>query len=286
MMSRRPQRVPRGDPGHRAHGAARGTLLQPHGPAQAAAEHPHGVLLYRDDAALADAIGAWAEAGLRNGEGVLLVVRDSVREPVRAWLRGAELDPAALEATGQLRFLDADGTLRLFMVGGRPQPNLFTNAIAPIVSDLKAASPAGEVRAWGEMVDLLWKRAQGAAAVALEGLWSDLLAAQGFRLFCAYQVDAFDALQFPKVRTIAASHGRLLATEDEARFAAAVDAAFRETYGPEADTVRTFLGPGTAGVPTPLHHLLALHDMTPAFGALVAARAGGHYRAPRDHGAP
>lgn len=278
-MSRRPQRAPRGTPAHRT---AHAPLLHRNGPVQAATEHTHCVLLYQDETYLTDAIGAWAEAGLRNGEGVVVVARGTVREPVRAWLKGAGLDPATCEATGQLLLLDADATLRLFMVGGRPQPNLFANAIAPLIAGLKAASPSGEVRAWGEMVDLLWRRAQGPAALALEGLWNDLLGAQGFRLFCAYQVDAFDALQFPKVRAIAGSHGFLLPAEDEARLAAAVEAAFEETYGPEAAAVRSFLGTGAAAtMPLPYHQLLALHDLAPAFGDMVAARAGQHYRTRR-----
>lgn len=280
MMTRRPQRISRGDGGRRAAHATLGMQMQ--GLVHAATQSQHCVLLYQDEQYLVDSIGAWTAAGLRGGEGVALVARTSLIAQVQGWLREAGLDPAPFEATGQLRLLDADATLRLFMVGGRPQPNLFANAVAPLLADLKAASPAGQVRAWGEMVELLWRRAQGPAAIALEALWNDLLAAQDFRLFCAYWVDAFDALQFPKIRSIAASHGLLLPAEDEARLAAAVAAAFAESYGPEAEAVRAFLGNGApAGMPLPFHHLLALHDLAPPFGALVAARAGHHYRAPR-----
>ncbi|MEA3144413.1 MAG: hypothetical protein QOG31_1737 [Thermoplasmata archaeon] len=277
-MSRRPQRVPRGDTGHRA-GRPQATMaLRLEAPTQAAAQDAHCVLLYQDERFLVEAIGAWAEAGLRAGEGVILVARATVGDQVRAWLKGADMDPLAFEVMGRLRVLDADRTMRLFMVGGKPQANLFTNVVAPLVEDAKKASPAGEVRAWGEMVDLLWKRAQGPAAVALESLWNDLIATHAFRLFCAYQVDAFDAIQFPKVRAIAASHGLVLPAEDEARMATAVDGALAETYGSEADAVRAFLGPAPRHLPLPLHRLLALHGLAPEFGALVAARAGQLYR--------
>ncbi|HEX2066342.1 MAG TPA: MEDS domain-containing protein [Candidatus Thermoplasmatota archaeon] len=277
MMSRRPQRIPReGVARHAAH--APQTLLHHSPSAQAAGQDPHCVLLYRDAAHLEPAIGGWAEAGLRAGEGVVLVVREATAEGVRSWLRQAGLDPAGFEAVGRLRILDADRTLSLFMVHGAPQANLFANAVTPLIEDARKASPAGEVRAWGEMVDLLWKRAQGPAAVALEELWNGLIAQKGFRLFCAYQVDAFDALQFPKVRAIAASHGLLLPVDDGPRFEAAVEAALEETYGPEAAAVRAVLGTGAGPrMPLSLHRLLTLHELAPEFAALVAARAGLRY---------
>ncbi|MEA3203971.1 MAG: hypothetical protein QOI63_1651 [Thermoplasmata archaeon] len=280
-MSRRPQRLR--EPGQHAHGA--GPALRLERPAQAAAQEAHCVLLYQDEAYLTDAIAAWAEAGLRAGEGVVLVARGNVCDAVRTWLKQAGMDPIAFELTGRLRMLDADRTLRLFMVGGMPQANLFANVAAPLIEDVRKASPAGQVRAWGEMVDLLWKRAQGPAAVLLERLWNDLIATSGFRLFCAYQADAFDALQYPKIRAVTASHGLLLPAEDEARLTLAVETALNDLYGPEADAVRAFLGPGPTGMPPSFHRLLALHDLAPEFGALLAARAGQVYHAPRP-GAP
>ncbi|HUR61900.1 MAG TPA: MEDS domain-containing protein [Candidatus Thermoplasmatota archaeon] len=283
MISRRPQRAPRPDHGHEAVQAV-GTLPAPPTlmlrPTQAAEHEPHYVLLYTEESALVDAMGSWAEAGLNAGEGVILIVRAGIAQRVRGWLQQADMDPASFETVGRLRILDADGTLRLFMMGGTPQANLFQNVIAPLLEDVRKASPAGTVRAWGEMVDLLWKRAQGPAAVKLEGLWNDLIGTHHFHLFCAYQADAFDTLQFPKVRAIAATHGVLLPAEDDARFAAAVDQALTETYGPEADAVRAFLAQGASPrVPIGFHRLLALHDLAPDFAAIVAARAGLHYRA-------
>jgi hypothetical protein len=284
MISQRPQRLPRAERGHDAAPVAArvGPNAPPAlvgGPTQLAVHEPHGVLLYQDEAYLVDAMASWAEAGLREGEGVILIVRGTVADRVRALLGQAELDPASLETLGRLRILDADRTLRLFMMGGTPQANLFQNVVAPLLEDVRKASPAGTVRAWGEMVDLLWKRAQGPAAVRLESLWNELIATHGFHLFCAYQVDAFDTLQFPKVRAIAAGHGVLLPAEDEARFAAAVDQALTETYGPEADAVRVFLGTDAPrNVPLGFHRLLALDNLAPDFAAIVAARAGVHYR--------
>src|SRR5256885_2224668 len=120
MMPRRPHRVPHGERHHATQlQAAQAVHLGR--PTQATAQHAHGVLLYQDPGYLVDATATWAEAGLRAGEGVILIARASVGDQVRAWLKGAAMDPAALEAVGRLRILDADRTLRLFMVGGKPQ---------------------------------------------------------------------------------------------------------------------------------------------------------------------
>lgn len=274
-MPRRPERTPRPS-------AARSQAVSVERPSQAIAQDAHCVLLHQDDAYLATAMAVWAQEGLEGGEGVILIVRAAIGDRVRAGLQEAGADPRSWEATGRLRILDADATLRLFMVRGHPHDSLFSNVVAPLLDDVRAASPAGMVRAWGEMVDLLWQRAQGPAAVRLEELWAGLLATPGFRLFCSYRVDALDALQWPKVRAIAAGHGLVVSAEDEGGLEAAVDAALADTYGPEADAVRGFLGTDPAQrLPPPLHRLLALHGLAPEFAALVAGRAARHYRAAR-----
>jgi PAS domain S-box-containing protein len=47
------------------------------------------------------------------------------------------------------------------------------------------------VRAFGEMVALLWAQGNKAAAIRLEELWNDLARTQSFALFCAYPMSAF-----------------------------------------------------------------------------------------------
>ena len=62
-----------------------------------------------------------------------------------------------------------------------------------IVEDMLSHALGGSqrVRAFGEMVALLWQRGQHAATLRLEQLWHDLCQEKKFSLFCAYPMDLF-----------------------------------------------------------------------------------------------
>ena len=54
----------------------------------------------------------------------------------------------------------------------------------------QAAQNGRRVRAFGEMVALLWSEGNQAAAIRLEELWNELALSQTFCLFCAYSMDS------------------------------------------------------------------------------------------------
>jgi hypothetical protein len=47
------------------------------------------------------------------------------------------------------------------------------------------------IRAYGEMVDVLWKDGKPDAAIRLEMLWNRLAAKYGFALLCGYAMGSF-----------------------------------------------------------------------------------------------
>ena len=47
------------------------------------------------------------------------------------------------------------------------------------------------LRAYGEMVDVLWRRGEKSAALRLEELWNELQARRSFTLLCAYAMGKF-----------------------------------------------------------------------------------------------
>jgi hypothetical protein len=56
------------------------------------------------------------------------------------------------------------------------------------------------VRAYGEMVDILWQAGNRDAAIRLEEYWNELAKLQTFSLFCAYRLDPLDS-ELCKVHT-------------------------------------------------------------------------------------
>lgn len=86
-------------------------------------------------------------------------------------------------------FLDAHELLAKFMVGGQPNRALFDETIGKAV---RARAPSGNLRAYGEMVAVLWEAGKHDAAIRLEELWNELLASTPFALYCGYPLDGQD----------------------------------------------------------------------------------------------
>src|SRR5581483_8222480 len=100
-------------------------------------------------------------------------------------------DTTVLTKRRQLLFCDARTTLDQFLDGGRPNWHQFEKVIGDVLRQVRPLDGTGSLRAYGEMVDLLWKDGQFASAVRLEQLWNKLLERSSFSLYCAYEVDVF-----------------------------------------------------------------------------------------------
>src|SRR6185436_12284369 len=110
-------------------------------------------------------------------------------------------------------FADARKTLSAFMTGPVPDPERFRAAIAPVLQGA-AAGGGTRVRAYGEMVDLLWKDGNPEGAIRLEELWNQLARAHDFGLFCAYAMGNFvKAADGDAFARICASHTHVVPTE-------------------------------------------------------------------------
>ena len=149
----------------------------------------HFVQFYEDDDFLIDSICGFISAGFRSGEPAIVVATAAHRLALEARLKDQGLDPAALRASGQFTSLDAADTLATFMVNRMPDATLFDRTVGSMV---RHATRAGRpLRAFGEMVVLLWNDGNSTAAVRLEELWNGLAQTCTFSLFCAYPLSVF-----------------------------------------------------------------------------------------------
>jgi hypothetical protein len=90
---------------------------------------------------------------------------------------------------GELVIFDADEALSRFMVETMPDTRRFEDTMNTIMDPI-AGSGKRTVRAYGEMVDLLWKNDQQAAAISLETLWNQFIATRKCSLLCGYSFEA------------------------------------------------------------------------------------------------
>lgn len=176
---------------------------------------------------LTEAVGLFLGEGLRAGGAALVVARPAHREWFAAALARDGVDVAGAVARGQLTWLDAEATLRGLMVDDLPDRERFEAGVAAAVTGKLERWP--EVRAYGEVVDLLWQDGRQAAALALEGLWNGLLARRPFALLCGYAIDPLsDASYGGPLERVCGVHSHLVHEPDARRLDQLVRAAGRE----------------------------------------------------------
>jgi signal transduction histidine kinase len=159
-------------------------------PAPAALPPDHVVQFYRSDLFLVETIARFLEAGLRQGDAAVVVATGARLAAVEQVLAGSGLPVAELKATGRLCLRDAHQTLAELMVGDTPDPALFRASVGRLLAAARRASPGGQVRVYGEMVDLLWRQGNEAALLQLEDLWHEVVTAEKIALLCAYDLAA------------------------------------------------------------------------------------------------
>lgn len=202
----------------------------------------HYVQLYdQDRLPLAQNVAAYISEGLKQGEGAVIIGTPEHREIFREELRKRDIDAGLPLAESGLLFLDAHETLSMFLVDGEPDEARFREVVAATISQVQAARPAG-LRAYGEMVAVLWASGRRASAVRLEKFWNVLLRDRDFRLFCAYPIDIFSPdFQIPRVDALLCDHTHLIPTGEQDRLAGALSFAIDEVLGSEAQSLKALI---------------------------------------------
>ena len=117
----------------------------------------------------------------------------------------------SLRRKGQLQTLDADKVLTSFMVGGTLDPVLFKSNVGDVLERLCQDRKPCPIRAYGEMVDLLWQRGNADSAIRLEILWNQLASHYEFSLLCGYAVGPFyKETRDPRYADVCAQHSHVL----------------------------------------------------------------------------
>lgn len=175
-------------------------------------ESEHVVQFYEHDAFLLDTLSGFIGAGLRAGEGCLVVATKPHRESLEDRLTAYGLDLTLARTQHQYLALDAAETLAAFMVDGTPDQQRFTAVVGSLVARL--AERHRRVRIFGEMVALLWAEGNGAAATRLEELWNALRKTHPFSLFCAYPMRGFRGVAHADAfAEICMQHSQVIPTE-------------------------------------------------------------------------
>ena len=214
------------------------------------ADRAHMVQLYRDPAVLRHSVCHYLSDGFRRGESAAIIATPEHWAEFQRGLAERGHDPARVEEEGRLLVRDARSTLDGFMRAGMPDEALFHAAVRPLLSTL-SANGTPNVRAYGEMVALLWKDRQYDAAVRLEELWNRLAESCSFMLLCAYEGDAL-APEFHgrTAESVYRQHTHVVPSGDYERLSLAVHQAMEEVLGrTDAEALRPLIAATQRRVP-------------------------------------
>jgi hypothetical protein len=153
----------------------------------------HDVHFYRSESALTDSVVDFLADGIRVGQPIIVIATAEHRKAFIDGLRAQKLDPDELFAGRVAVWLDARETLNLFMEGSRPNRELFMATVGSVFEKLLDKRHYLIVRAFGEMVDLLWKDGNIDGAILLEQYWNELALKYKYSLLCGYSIDNFVA---------------------------------------------------------------------------------------------
>jgi PAS domain S-box-containing protein len=174
--------------------------------------HNHAVQFYEDENYLVDSVAKYFCEGLKSAGAAIFIATEEHRNAVEKELEAAGLDLATLGRAGRYFALDAAETLSRFMIDGCPSPELFKKAISPVLAG--AEEGGRKVRAFGEMVAVLWKDGNREAAVRLEELWNDIAETHSFELLCAYPMKGFEGgCHSEGFEHVCAAHSHVTPTE-------------------------------------------------------------------------
>ncbi|HKO27753.1 MAG TPA: MEDS domain-containing protein, partial [Solirubrobacteraceae bacterium] len=146
----------------------------------------HVVQFYDRADDLSLAVGAYLIAAVNAGQVAIVIATEPHRVAFEDDMARAGVDTTQVRCDGSVIWLDAADTLERFMRDGNVDPQGFQEVVGSVV---RAAAQTGrEIRAYGEMVALLWDAGHVLGAIELEKLWNSLAVELSFSLFCAYHV--------------------------------------------------------------------------------------------------
>jgi hypothetical protein len=180
------------------------------------ASNDHLVQIYDNEDVIMESLEGFVSSGFMAGDGVVIIATAAHLASLDVRLTRYGYDMTAMRATDRFIPLDAIETLSKFMVNGRPDEALFLSAVRSIIARARGNSNR-IVRAYGEMVDILWQQGHNGATLQLEHLWNRFCKTEDFCLFCAYPRSGFTQDPLESIMHICSTHARVIAGDVRSR---------------------------------------------------------------------
>jgi hypothetical protein len=213
-----------------------------------AAPHGHVVQFYKADEPLLNRnVGQFLWEGLLRGDGLLVIAAPERRESVTSHLRRLGVDIPLAVRERKLLLLDAQETLDRFMVDGQPDWGLFRQVVCDALQVVRPRTGKALVRAYGEMVGVLWEAEEYTAAILLEEHWNRLLHDDRVVLFCGYPIDIFaEGFERSRIEALLSAHTHCVSAGSDGDLDCAMHQAMEEVLGQNAAAIRVNMSASSA----------------------------------------
>jgi MEDS: MEthanogen/methylotroph, DcmR Sensory domain len=236
-----------------------------------------------DEALLTRNVVDFLTSGLKQGDALLVITTPERNVAFSDGLSESGIDPSTAIRERKLLLADAEQTLRRFMLNGQPDRARFERTIGALIREVRPLPDHGGLRAYGEMVGLLWQKGQFAAAVQLEQLWNNLMSANAFHLFCAYPIDVFGKdFDSATLDPLLCAHTHLVPAGRNRDLNSAVHRAIDDVLGSNASELRARIEadqrPSWASIPEAESVILWLRNNLPQHADEILLQARQHYQ--------
>jgi hypothetical protein len=172
------------------------------------APYDHVVQIYEDEETFLELLNGFVKNGIGTGDCTIVIATHSHLEALGMLLEKSGYSVPDLIRKKQYVPVDAVEALGKFMVNDWPDENLFCSVVSDLIGIAKADGK--RVRAFGEMVALLWAQGKVGATVRLEQLWNKFCENEAFCLFCAYPERGFTQDAAESVMHICGAHAKII----------------------------------------------------------------------------
>ncbi|HEU5168199.1 MAG TPA: MEDS domain-containing protein [Chitinophagaceae bacterium] len=168
----------------------------------------HMVQVYENEKIFLNTLEGFTGTGFLANDTVVIIATSKHLDALNERLRSQGFDLDNLIATDHYIPIDAEDLLSIFLVDDRIDENIFNSFITDLV--IRAKKRNGKVRAFGEMVAILWEKGYCGATVQLENLWNQLHDKAPFTLFCAYPKNGFTQSSKDSINIICKQHAKVI----------------------------------------------------------------------------
>lgn len=176
--------------------------------------HFHAIQFYESDHSLIPIVAKFLSDGFKQNQPGVVIATPDHRAAIEESLARHQLDVRRMKQLGDLIVLDAREMLDTIMVNGMPHAPLFKHVLGTTFAEVARIHPKRTIRAYGEMVNVLWKDGLTAAAIRLETLWNELANSHDFKLLCGYAMGNY--YKDAAIGEITRQHSHLVADSGEA----------------------------------------------------------------------